>query len=162
MQPGSTVAVVGCGGVGQALIQGARIAGAARIIAVDPNPFERETALRNGATETVDPGVGRTGEQVKGLTSGRGGDVITVGIPPLDARIDLPATDFFRAEKSIVGSYYGSTQVASGFQVFPDLIAAGRFDAAGFITHRYRLEELPRAFEELEGGEVIRGVVTVA
>ncbi|BDZ46206.1 Zn-dependent alcohol dehydrogenase [Naasia aerilata] len=184
VQPGSTVAVIGCGGVGQSLIQGARIAGAARIIAVDPTPFKREVSLRNGATDTVDPGQGPTAEQVKDLTSGRGvdyafevvgrmqtvtdayesarrgGEVITVGIPSPDARIDLPATDFFRAEKSIVGSYYGSTQVASGFQVFADLIAAGRFDAEGLITHRYGLGDLARAFDELEAGEVIRGVVT--
>ena len=184
VKPGSTVAVIGCGGVGQAVIQGARIAGAAQIIAVDPMPLKREAALRNGATHTVDPGVAPTPDQVRELTGGlgtdyafevvgsmrtvtdayesarRGGDVLTIGIPSPDARIEIPATDFFRAEKRVVGAYYGSTQVASGFQVFADLIAAGRFDADGLITHRYRLDDLQRAFHELEGGDVIRGVIT--
>ena len=183
--PGSSVVVIGCGGVGQSAIQGARISGAARIIAVDPVAFKRETALKMGATDTVDPTVGDTAEQVRALTDGRGADfaievvgspvtvrsaydsarrggtIATVGIPAPDARIEIPASDFFRAEKRIVGSYYGSTQVASDFQRFVDLIESGRFDAASMITHRYRLPELQQAFDDLEGGTVIRGVVTV-
>src|SRR5258708_37591236 len=70
VQPGSTVAVVGCGGVGQSVIQGARIAGAARIIAVDLVEMKRKTALDHGATDTVDPGEGDAIAQVKALTGG--------------------------------------------------------------------------------------------
>ncbi len=184
VRPGTTVAVIGCGGVGQSVIQGARIAGAAQIIAVDPVAYKRETSIRNGATHVVDPAVGDTAEQVRALTDGRGtdyafevvgnpktvltayecarrgGDVVTIGIPSLDARIDLPASDFFRSEKHVVGSYYGSTQVASDFQKIADLIAAGKFDAAGLITNHYRLDQLQQAFDELESGSVIRGIVT--
>ena len=181
--PGSSVVVIGCGGVGQSAIQGARISGAARIIAVDPVAFKRETALKMGATDTVDPTVGDTAEQIRELTDGRGADfaievvgspvtvrsaydsarrggtIATVGIPAPDARIEIPASDFFRAEKRVVGSYYGSTQVRTDFQKFADLIAAGRFDADGLITHRYPLQDLQQALDDLEAGSVIRGVI---
>ena len=72
VQPGSTVAVIGCGGVGQSVIQGARIAGAARIIAIDPVEMKRKTAERFGATDLIDPTPGDTIGQVKALTAGRG------------------------------------------------------------------------------------------
>ena len=183
VKPGSSVAIIGCGGVGQSAIQGARIAGAAQIIAIDPVPLKREHALRNGATHVVDPAVADTAEQVRDLTHGRGADtaielvglsatvldayasarrggtVVTVGIPAPSTTIDLPATDFFRAEKRVVGSYYGSTQVRTDFQKFADLIAAGRFDADGLITHRYPLQDLQQALDDLEAGSVIRGVI---
>jgi len=181
--PGATVVVIGCGGVGQSVIQGSRIAGAAQIIAVDPLPLKREAARRNGATHEIDPNEGDTAEQVRALTRGRGADfafevvgnprtmvaaydsarrggtVVTVGIPAPDARLDLSASDFFRAEKRIVGSYYGSTQVRSGFQKFADLIGAGKFDAESLITHRYGLGDLQDAFDDLESGISIRGIV---
>ena len=71
--PGSTVAVIGCGGVGQSVVQGARIAGASRIIAVDPVPMKREVALAMGATDAVDPAAGSIVEQVRELTARRRG-----------------------------------------------------------------------------------------
>src|SRR5258707_1224785 len=83
VQPGSSVAVVGCGGVGQSVIQGARIAGAARIIAVDLVEMKRKTALQFGATDTVDPAEGDAIAQVKALTGGRGVDYSfeVIGLP---------------------------------------------------------------------------------
>lgn len=184
VRPGSSVAIIGCGGVGQSAIQGARISGAAQIIAVDPIALKRKHALRNGATHTVDPSVGVTADAVRDLTQGRGvdvaievvgvpatvldayastrrgGTVVTVGIPAPGTTINLPATDFFRSEKKIVGSYYGSTQVRTDFQKFADLVATGQFDAGGLITHRYELSEIQRAFDGLEAGDVVRGVIT--
>ncbi|WP_134765173.1 Zn-dependent alcohol dehydrogenase [Nocardioides sp. 1609] len=181
---GSSVAVIGCGGVGQSVIQGARLRGAARIIAVDPIALKRTVSLGLGATDTVDPTLADTAEQVRELTGGRGVDfafevvgspatvtvayecarrggvVTTVGIPAPTARLDLPASDFFRAEKHLIGSYYGSTQVRSDFQRFVDLIEAGRLDAEGLITTRYGLDALPSAFTDLEAGHTIRGMVT--
>jgi S-(hydroxymethyl)glutathione dehydrogenase/alcohol dehydrogenase len=183
VRPGSSVAIIGCGGVGQSAIQGARISGAAQIIAVDPVPLKREHAVRNGATHTVDPRTGTTADAVRDLTQGRGADVaievvgipetvldayasarrggtvVTVGIPAPDTTINLPATDFFRAEKKVIGSYYGSTQVRTDFQKFADLVAAGRFDAGGLITHRYNLSQIQLAFDDLEAGDVVRGVI---
>jgi S-(hydroxymethyl)glutathione dehydrogenase/alcohol dehydrogenase len=183
---GSSVVVIGCGGVGQSVIQGARIAGAAQIVAVDPLASKREAAIRSGATHVVDPADVDTAEQVKALTHGRGADyafevvgqpatmvaaydstrrggtVTTVGIPAPDARFELNASDFFRAEKRLVGSYYGSTQVLVAFQSFADLIAAGRLDAASLISHRYRLDEVPQALADLENGLALRGIVSPA
>jgi S-(hydroxymethyl)glutathione dehydrogenase/alcohol dehydrogenase len=186
VRAGSSVAVIGCGGVGQSVIQGARIAGAAQIVAVDPLTSKREAAIRSGATHIVDPADADTAEQVRALTHGRGADyafevvgqpatmvaaydstrrggtVTTVGIPAPDARLELNASDFFRAEKRVVGSYYGSTQVLAAFQTFAELIAAGRLDAASLISHRYRLDEVPQALADLESGLTLRGIVTPA
>ena len=89
----------------------------------------------------------------------RGGTVVSLGIPAPDARLELSASDFFRAEKRMVGSYYGSTQVRAGFQTFADLIAAGRLDAASLISHRYSLDAVPEALADLEQGRALRGVV---
>jgi S-(hydroxymethyl)glutathione dehydrogenase/alcohol dehydrogenase len=115
IRPGSTVAVVGCGGVGQSVIQGARIAGAAVIVAVDPVPGRREASIRAGATHAVDPADGDPVAQVRALTSGRGADysfeavgrtelmvqafdmaraegtVTLVGMPPVGETLTLPA-----------------------------------------------------------------------
>ena len=74
VEPGSIVAVIGCGGVGQAVIQGARIAGAARIIAIDPVAMKRDAALKLGATDVVDPADGDPIEAVRALSGGRGAD----------------------------------------------------------------------------------------
>src|SRR5438094_522443 len=83
MTPGSTVAAMGCGGVGQAVIQGARIAGASRIFAVDPVELKRKTAEQQGATDLVDPGQGDSVAQVQALTGGRGVDYAfeVIGLP---------------------------------------------------------------------------------
>ena len=183
VRPGSSVAVIGCGGVGQSVIQGARIAGASMIIAVDPVALKRDVSLRGGATHSLNPDDDDIVASVRDLTKGRGADyafevvgtpqtvatayecarrggtVTTVGIPAPQARLDLPASDFFRAEKRVVGSYYGSTQVRADFQRFADLIAAGRLDAASLITHRYSLDQVTDAFGDLESGQSIRGVI---
>src|SRR5207302_2879019 len=113
--PGSSVAVIGCGGVGQAVIQGARIAGAARIFAIDPVEMKRKTAETNGATDLIDPAQGDPIAQVQELTGGRGADyafeviglpdtilqafntarrggtVVIVGAPRMDATVTFPA-----------------------------------------------------------------------
>lgn len=186
VKPGSSVAVIGCGGVGQAVIQGARISGAAQIIAIDPVELKRDVGRSSGATDVIDPGASDVAESVRALTRGRGvdyafevvgtpatvatayecarrgGTVITVGIPAPHARLDLPASDFFRAEKHVIGSYYGSTQVRADFQRFADLIQAGRLDAASLISHRYSLDQLTDAFADLSSGQSIRGVIKFA
>ena len=183
VQPGSTVAVLGCGGVGQAVIQGARIAGAARIIAVDPVAMKRETAKKFGATDGVDPKQGGAAAQVKALTGGRGvdyafevvglpdtivetynmarngGTVCIVGMSRADAMVTFPAFQLFYEEKKILGSKYGSAQVRRDFQRFIDLIETGRLDIAHMVSRRIKLDQVNDAFRAMEAGEVIRSVI---
>jgi S-(hydroxymethyl)glutathione dehydrogenase/alcohol dehydrogenase len=181
--PGSSVAVLGCGGVGQAVVQGARIAGAARIIAVDMVPMKREQAKKFGATDVVDPKQGDAIEQVKSLTGGRGvdfafeviglpetivqtynmarngGTVCIVGMSRVDAQVTLPAFQLFYEEKKILGCKYGSAQVRRDFQRFIDLIESGRLDTGHMVSRRIKLDEVNDAFRAMEAGEVIRSVI---
>ena len=184
VHPGATVAVIGCGGVGQAVIQGARIGGAARIIAVDPVELKRKTAEQLGATDGVDPNQGDPVEQVKALTGGRGvdyafeviglpettlqaynmvrkgGTAIMVGMTRADAQVTLPTFDLFFNEKTLKGCKYGSGQVRRDFQRFIDLIETGRLDTADMVSRTIGLADVNDAFDAMERGEVIRSVIT--
>jgi S-(hydroxymethyl)glutathione dehydrogenase/alcohol dehydrogenase len=175
--------VLGCGGVGQAVIQGARIAGAGRIIAVDPQPLKRTTASQLGATDLVDPAQGDPVEQVKQLTGGRGadyafevvglpetivsaygmarrgGEVIVVGMARFDAQFTLPAFSIFYEEKTVKGSKYGSAQVRRDFPRFVELIETGRLDLSKMVSKTIKLEGVNDAFRAMEAGEVIRSVI---
>jgi S-(hydroxymethyl)glutathione dehydrogenase/alcohol dehydrogenase len=182
IRPGATIAVIGAGGVGTAVVLGARIAGAARIIVVDPVPMKRESALRFGATDVVDPNAGDPVEQVRTLTGGRGvddafeavgsqalelqalqmtrrgGTTVFVGIPGF-ASMELPAMQLIMEDRTIKGCYYGSARVASDFPRFIDLIESGRLDVAAMITRHYPLDDVNDAFAAMLGGEVVRSVV---
>jgi S-(hydroxymethyl)glutathione dehydrogenase/alcohol dehydrogenase len=183
VKPGSTVAVIGCGGVGQAVIQGARIAGAARIIAVDMVELKRKTAEQFGATDLVDPNEGDAVQQVRELTGGRGADyafeviglpqtirqaydmarrggtAIVVGMARWDATVELPAFNLFYDEKTIVGTVYGTSQVRRDFQRYIDLIETGRLDLGSMVSRRIGLDDVNDAFRAMEAGEVIRSVI---
>jgi S-(hydroxymethyl)glutathione dehydrogenase/alcohol dehydrogenase len=183
VQPGSTVAVLGCGGVGQAVVQGARIAGAARIIAVDMVGMKREQAKAFGATDVVDPAKGDSAAQVKELTGGRGvdyafeviglpqtiletynmarkgGTVCIVGMSRIDAQVSFPAFQLFFEEKRILGCKYGSAHVRRDFQRFVDLIESGRLDINQMVSRRIGLNDVNDAFRAMEAGEVIRSVI---
>ena len=183
VQPGSTVAVVGCGGVGQAVVQGARIAGAGRIIAVDMVPMKREQAKKFGATDAVDPKQGDAAAQVRELTGGRGvdyafeviglpetilqtyamarngGTVCIVGMARADAMVTFPAFQLFFEEKRILGSKYGSAHVRRDFQRFIDLIETGRLDTTHMVTRKIKLDQVNEGFRAMEAGEVIRSVI---
>src|SRR4051812_39238241 len=184
VQPGTTVAVIGCGGVGQAVIQGARIAGAARIIAVDPVELKRKTAQSLGATDFVDPSAGDPVQQVQELTGGRGvdyafeviglpetltqaymmirkgGTAILVGMTRGDAMVTLPTFHMFFNEKTVKGCKYGSGQVRRDFQRYADLIETGRLDLDSMVSRTIKLDQVNDAFEAMEKGEVIRSVIT--
>ena len=181
--PGSTVAVLGCGGVGTAVIQGARIAGASRIIAVDGQPLKREQAKKFGATDVVDPANGDPVQQVKDLTQGRGADyafevvglpetmittynmarkggtVCIVGMARADAMVTFPAFQLFFEEKRILGSKYGTAHVRRDFQRFVDLIETGRLDVSHMVSRKIKLDQVNEAFRAMEAGEVIRSVI---
>ena len=186
IDPGSVVAVVGCGGVGQFVIQGARIAGAARIIAVDPVAAKREKARASGATDVIDPTDIDVVGAVRDLTAGRGADyafevamsgptlrqaydlcrnagtVVAVGMPPAGTRVEFDAFQLFSTEKRLVGCYYGSGQVRRDFPRLVALAEAGRLDLAGAVTRRITLDHVNEAFEAMAGGGVIRSVIVPA
>jgi S-(hydroxymethyl)glutathione dehydrogenase/alcohol dehydrogenase len=183
VEPGSTVAVIGCGGVGQSVIQGARIAGAARIFAIDPVEMKRKTAEQFGATDLVDPGQGDVLEQIQSATGGRGvdfafeviglpetmvqayqlarrgGTAVIVGMARYDAVVTLPAISLFAENKRILGTMYGAAQVRRDFPRFVSLAETGRLDLGTMVSRRIHLHEVNDAFRAMEAGEVIRSVI---
>lgn len=183
VEPGSVVAVLGCGGVGQFVIQGARIAGAARIVGIDPVSRKREAALENGATDIVDPSSSEAIDEVLHLTEGRGcdyafevamsgstlqqayamcrrgGTVVAVGMPPLGATVEFDAFEMFSSEKRLLGCYYGSGQVRRDFPRLVALAEAGRLNLASAVSRLIALEQINEAFDAMIRGDVIRSVV---
>jgi S-(hydroxymethyl)glutathione dehydrogenase / alcohol dehydrogenase len=184
VQPGTTVAVIGCGGVGQSVIQGARIAGAGRIIAIDPVELKRKTAEKLGATDLVDTNAGDPVAQVQQLTGGRGvdyafeviglpetalqaynmirkgGTAVMVGMTRAEAELTISTFDLFFNEKTLKGCKYGSGQVRRDFQRFADLIETGRLDTSSMVTRTISLDDVNEGFRAMEAGEVIRSVIT--
>jgi S-(hydroxymethyl)glutathione dehydrogenase/alcohol dehydrogenase len=181
--PGATVAVIGCGGVGTSAIQGARVAGASRIIAIDPVEMKRQSALRFGATDDVDPSAGDPVEQVKALTGGRGvdfafevvgveelqlqalemtrrgGTTVFVGVAGRGAGLELPTLRMVMEDRTVKGSYYGSARVARDFPRFIELIETGRVDLGGMVTKHFSLDDVNHALAAMRDGEVVRGVL---
>jgi S-(hydroxymethyl)glutathione dehydrogenase/alcohol dehydrogenase len=184
VRPGSTVAVVGCGGVGQSAIQGARIAGASTIIAVDTIQSKLDVAATLGATHGVLSGSDRdpVGE-VKEITGGRGvdfalevigtaatlrqaydmvrqhGAVIAVGVPSADASLALPIMDLIMGEKQIRGSLYGSSQVALDMPRLIGYAETGQLDLGAMVSRTIDLAEINDGFRAMQAGEVIRSVI---
>ena len=183
VQPGDSVAVIGCGGVGQFVVQGARIAGAAIIVAVDPSAAKREFALGVGATHAVDPSDGGQLEALRALTGGRGVDVafevvgrpelvraafdatrpggtaVIVGMPAIDAEVSLPMFPWFHAEKRVLGCNYGSAQVRREFPRLVALAEGGQLDVGAAVSAVRPLAEVNAAFDELRAGHVVRTVL---
>jgi S-(hydroxymethyl)glutathione dehydrogenase/alcohol dehydrogenase len=181
VRPGSSVVVFGCGGVGIAAIQGARIAGAAEILAVDTVESKIEQAKQFGATHGCLP---QDLEAAKlEITGGegfdyalecvghpttiraaydaarRGGTAVVVGVGRLDQPIQFNAFELFYAEKSLKGSMYGSANVRVDFHRLLRLWKAGKLDLEGMITRRIELEDVNEAFRAMQAGEVIRSVI---
>ncbi len=181
--PGSTVTVIGCGGVGQSVLQGARIAGASRIFAVDPVEMKRKTAEQFGATDLIDPADGDPVQQIRDLTEGRGtdfafeviglpetivqaydvarrgGTAVVVGMPAFDATVTFPGMSMFYDNKRLLGSMYGSAQVRRDFPRFVRLVETGRLDLGSMVSRHIHLDEVNDAFRAMEAGEVIRSVI---
>lgn len=186
VHPGATVAVIGCGGVGISTIQGARVAGASRIIAIDPLDMKRQAARKFGATDEVDPNAGDPVEQVKALTGGRGADyafevvgapalqvqaaemtrrggtTVLVGMPGRGPGLDFPTMRMIMEDRTVKGSYYGSARVTRDFPRFIELIESGRVDLGGMVTKHFSLEEVNVALKAMREGEVLRGVLVGA
>jgi len=183
IRPGEAIAIFGAGGVGLSAIMGARLAGAGAIVAVDPFPFRRETALELGATHALDPDSDGVTEYMRELTDGRGADaaidsagapgvlaqayaavrrggtVVAVGLPPEGVSAELPACDLAREEKIITGSFYGSCSPQVDMPLVLDLYMQDDLPLDRLISRTYPLEEINKAFAAMNAGEVARAVI---
>lgn len=181
VEPGSSVAIIGCGGVGLSCINGAAIAGAGQVIAVDMVASKLEMAKDFGATHTVNGNDGDVVEQVKELTSGgvhysfeaiglkataeqsfsmlRPGGVATIiGMIPVGVKIELTGAAFLQ-EKKIQGSMMGSNQFRVDMPRFIDFYLAGKLHLDQMISKRISLEQVNEAFEDMETGAIARSVI---
>jgi S-(hydroxymethyl)glutathione dehydrogenase / alcohol dehydrogenase len=182
IQPGSSVVVFGCGGVGISVIQGARIAGAATILAVDMVEAKLDWAKQFGATHAVTPdqlpdalreltggagfdygfevvGRSQTIKAAYGATR-RGGTTVVVGVGRAEDMVELSAFDLFYDEKTLRGTYYGSANIRRDFPRLLALWRSGQLDLEGMITRRLTLDDVNDAFDALSSGDVIRQVIT--
>jgi S-(hydroxymethyl)mycothiol dehydrogenase len=183
---GQSVAVIGCGGVGAAAVMGARLAGAAKIIAVDIDDKKLAWARDMGATHTVDSTATDPVEAIQELTGGFGADVVIdavgrpetwkqafyardlagtvvlVGVPTPEMKVpDLPLLDFFGRGGSLKSSWYGDCLPSRDFPMLVDLYQQGRLDLDAFVTERIGLDEVEKAFERMHHGDVLRSVVVL-
>ena len=184
IKPGDTVAVLGCGGVGLNVIQGARIAGATTIIAIDMSETKLALAKQFGATHTVNASQGDAVSGVMNLTENRGADVafeviglkatidqtinmtrrggetVLVGVPRMDVVIEIPG--FFGLvlqDKKIKGCWYGSSNVQKDVPKLVALYKAGELKLEELISAEITLDQVNEAFEVMKGGEVARSVI---
>ncbi|MFF5441238.1 Zn-dependent alcohol dehydrogenase [Streptomyces achromogenes] len=180
---GSSVAVIGCGGVGISVIQGARLKGAAEIVAVDPVASRRESALGFGATRAVAPEeladarqrvtggegfdyvfevVGKSATARTAYeTTRRGGTLVVVGAGALDDHLRLNMFELFFDEKRILPSLYGGGDVLRSYERAIALWRAGRVDLAGLITHRVPLTEINEALDQMRTGTALRTCIEI-
>ena len=168
---GDSVAVIGCGGVGNAAIAGSRLAGATTIVAVDVDDQKLETARRFGATHTVNSTTTDPVEAIREATGGFGADVVVeaVGRPETyeqafyarDQQVTLPMIEIFGRGGALKSSWYGDCLPSRDFPMLVDLYRQGRFDLDAFVSERVGLGEVEKAFEKMERGEVLRSVVVL-
>jgi S-(hydroxymethyl)mycothiol dehydrogenase len=182
---GDSVAVFGCGGVGCAAIAGARLAGAAKVIAVDIDSRKLEVAREFGATDTVNSKDTDPVEAIRALTDGNGADVcieavghpkvmgqafyardlagtlVQVGVPSPDMKIDLPMIEFFGRGGRLKPSWYGDCLPSRDFPMLVDLYLQGRLDLDRFVSETIGLEGVEEAFARMGRGEVLRSVVVM-
>jgi S-(hydroxymethyl)mycothiol dehydrogenase len=183
VQRGESVAVFGCGGVGDAAIAGAALAGATTIIAVDIDDRKLAWAKGLGATHTVNSQETDAVEAIKGLTGGFGvdvaidavghpavfeqafyardlaGRVVLVGVPRPDMQITLPLLEVFGRGGSLKSSWYGDCLPSRDFPMLVDLYLQGRFPLDDFVTETVGIGDVEQAFEKMHAGDVLRSVV---
>ncbi len=181
VEPGSTVAVIGCGGVGLSCINGAALAGAAKVIAVDQVASKLELARKFGATDTVDASASDAVDSVRAITDGgvhyafeaiglkitaeqafrmlrRGGTATVIGMIPPGEMVTLHGPDFLQ-EKTIQGSMMGSNRFRLDMPRFVDFYLQGKLHLDDMISSRIGLEDINDAMAQLETGEVARNVI---
>ena len=183
LQAGQTVAVFGCGGVGLSIIQGARIGGAGRIIAVDKFPAKLERAHGLGATDVIDSSQGDTVARLRELTGGQGvdhafeavglpvlvrqaveslairGTATIVGVPPDGSELSFPFSAI-RRECKVQTSRMGSNQFRTDIPRYLEFYRQGRLNLDDMVSRRGRLEDINEAFRAMKAGEVARSVLT--
>ena len=182
---GDSVAVFGCGGVGDAAIAGAALAGAATIVAVDVDERKLEWAKGFGATHTCNSKDTDPVEYIKSVTNGNGADVcieavgnptvyrqafeardlagtvVLVGVPRPDMTIELPFIEVFGRGGSLKSSWYGDCLPSRDFPMLIDLYRQGRLDLDGFVSETIALDQVEEAFHKMEQGDVLRSVVVL-
>ena len=182
VEPGSNVLVIGCGGVGLNVIQGCRLAGAAKIIAVDILESKLQLAREFGATHLIDASMENTRKRVQELTENigvdyafevigridtimdayesicRGGKAVVVGIGPDGSHIPIPPRSLV-SEKTLTGTQFGSTNAVRDFPTYLELYMLGKVKIDELITKYRPLEEINQAFTDLEQGKVIRTIL---
>ena len=180
-----TVAVIGCGGVGDAAIAGAALVGAKQIIAVDTDNTKLKWARDFGATHTVNARELDVVETIQDLTDGNGADVVIdavgrpetwkqafyardlagtvvlVGVPTPDMRLEMPLVDFFSRGGSLKSSWYGDCLPERDFPTLIDLYRQGRLPLERFVSERIALDQVEEAFHKMHAGEVLRSVVVL-
>jgi Zn-dependent alcohol dehydrogenase len=183
--PGATVAVFGCGGVGLNVLQGARLADAERVIAIDRVPDKLELAGRFGATDTLDVSDSEMNvvEALRAVTDGRGvdyafdavgdarvfkqayaalrkgGTAVLVGLPPYDEKLEIRGLSLVLQEKAVIGSYYGSMSPREHIPLLLKYHREGNLLLDELVSHRFALDEVNQAFDALERGDLTRGII---
>jgi S-(hydroxymethyl)mycothiol dehydrogenase len=182
---GDSVAVIGCGGVGDGALLGASLAGARTVIAVDVDDRKLEWAKDFGATHVINSREGDAVEEIRALTDGFGADVVIeaigrpetyqqafyardlagtvvlVGVPTPDMRLDMPLLDFFGRGGSLKSSWYGDCLPSRDFPMLVDLHLQGRLPLEKFVSETIGLGDVEEAFAKMSRGEVLRSVVTL-
>src|SRR3954465_12722859 len=182
---GDRVAVIGCGGVGNGAIAGARLAGATTVVAVDVDDRKLGWARDFGATHTVNSRERAAVEAIQELTGGFGADVVIeavgrpetyrqafyardlagtvvlVGVPTPEMKLELPLLDVFGRGGSLKSSWYGDCLPSRDFPMLIDLHLQGRLDLDAFVTEEIALDDVEEAFHKMERGEVLRSVVVL-
>jgi S-(hydroxymethyl)mycothiol dehydrogenase len=180
---GDSVAVIGCGGVGDAAILGAQLAGARTIIGVDVDPRKLDWARQFGATHVINSRETDPVERIQELTGGNGADVVIeaigrpetylqafygrdlagtvvlVGVPTPDMRLEAPLLDFFGRGGALKSSWYGDCLPERDFPMLTDLYLQGRLPLEKFVSETIALDQVESAFAKMERGEVLRSVV---
>jgi Zn-dependent alcohol dehydrogenase len=183
VKPGSSVAVIGTGGVGINVIQGAAIAGAEKIIAVDLLPNKLEFARKFGATHSINARETNPVEAIRALTGGRGVDyafeviglpatirqaydslkkrglAVVVGVTPMTTEVSVPIMTLVFEERTLTGSVYGSSRPLIDIPMLMDLYKAGKLKLDELLTRRYPFSQINEAYEALERGEGLRSLV---
>jgi S-(hydroxymethyl)mycothiol dehydrogenase len=180
---GDSIAVIGCGGVGDAAVLGASLAGAVRVIAVDVDDRKLEWARQFGATDLVNSRASDPVDRIRELTGGFGADVVIdavgrpetyrqafyardlagtvvlVGVPTPEMRVELPLLDVFGRGGALKSSWYGDCLPTRDFPMLIDLHLEGRLPLEKFVSETIALDEVEKAFGKMERGEVLRSVV---